>query len=179
MIYIRSTPIGRPLPQLRSPQINGLFFFASVFALLLLLYEVISDIALLLFAPGHLMMYGGEPTEYFCECVRYMCAWGSLLTWRLYNPSSKKRRRKSHPRGATGGTLQHSTCVCVCVWCISSTHSSSFLTLAITRMSDAGALLSERKKYTHILYLEFFHGWSLCGEVRAELRDEYEIKTGV
>ncbi len=181
MIYFRSKPIGRPPPpQLRSPQINGLFFFASVFALLLLLYEVISDIALLLFAPGPFDDVRRRANRIFLwmrplhVCV--LCAWGSLLTWRLYiTPPVKKKKKKPPPWCHGWHVTTLNLCVCVVYlfytfFFFSHTLLIYFLPLAITRMSDAGALLSKKKIHTH-LYLYF----SLDGVCVARWERNYEM----
>jgi hypothetical protein len=87
---------------------------------------------------------------------------GGLSSHGVYiTPPVKKEEEKATP--VVPRVARYNTqLVCVCVvylfytfFFFSHTLLIYFLPLAITRMSDAGALLSERKKYTHILYLYF------------------------
>lgn len=88
--------------QLRSPQING-FAFAPVFARLRgdIRYRVV------IIRPWAIWWCTAASNSlfFFWTCLLHVCVCVCMgVSHMASNPS-----RKSHPRGATGGTLQHST----------------------------------------------------------------------
>ena len=94
---IRSIPIG-PSIEITT---NQWLFYVSVY--LLFFTKVISNIAFLLFAPGTLddVRRRVSQTDLLWMCVRhYICVLHGGLSHMASNPS-----KKTHPRGATGGTL--------------------------------------------------------------------------